>query len=228
MDGSPRRRAARGSAGLIARTRPPGTGPSAAARIVRRTALAVVLATALAAVAGEAVLRAMLPALSLSLQRLAPDFSLISLAVGTGPGMSLRADVTLARAVVSGERVYWPDPRGRATASTPAGHALLPPLVIAIALSAWPPRRLREYPLRAALACPPAAALVMLDTPAVLIASVWSTFPEPRAGALTGMWAAFLQTGGRFALALTIAGLTIAVAARLSKGRDRPSELTAA
>lgn len=143
MDGSPRRRAARGSAGLIARTRPPGTGPSAAARIVRRTALAVVLATALAAVAGEAVLRAMLPALSLSLQRLAPDFSLISLAVGIGAGMSLRADVTLPRAVVSGERVYWPDPRGRATAST-------------------------------------------------------------------------------------IAGLTIAVAARLSKGRDRPSELTAA
>lgn len=110
---------------------------------MRRTALAVVLATALAAVAGEAVLRAMLPALSLSLQRLAPDFSLISLAVGIGAGMSLRADVTLPRAVVSGERVYWPDPRGRATAST-------------------------------------------------------------------------------------IAGLTIAVAARLSKGRDRPSELTAA
>lgn len=193
-----------------------------AAMIAARTAAAALVAIALAAAAGEAVVRTMLPVLGAAFTRLAPDFRLLSLTVDTtGTDRALRAEVTLARAVVAGGRAYLPDPRGRAVVSTPAGHALIAPLVAGVVLAAWPAGGRREHAARAAVALPLLFALVALDTPAVLAATVWAAFPAADPGLPLPRWAAFLQAGGRIALAAAIAGLAIVVAARPGPGRGR-------
>jgi hypothetical protein len=191
-----------------------------ATRIAARTAAAALVAIALAAAAGEAAVRTMVPVLGAAFAWLAPDFRLLSLTVDTtGTDRTLRAEVTLARAVVAGGRAYLPDPRGRAVASTPAGHALVAPLVVGVALVAWPAAGRREHAARAAVALPLLVALVALDTPAVLAATVWTAFPDADPSLPLPRWAAFLQAGGRVALAAAIAGLAVAVVARAGRGR---------
>jgi hypothetical protein len=117
----------------------------------------------------------------------------------------VRIDVGLARPLSLNGRTFYPDPRGRATASTLVGNVTLPcVLMIAVSL-AWPCRSGRRFVMRALVLMPALLLLCLLDVPFILWASIWGLIvqaADPNRFSPLLMWCDFLLGGGGFALAM--------------------------
>ena len=114
-----------------------------------------------------------------------------------------------------------PDPRGEATAFTPAGHALVAPLVAALAAAAWPARSRREQVLRVGLWLPIGAALLIVDPPLMLASTIWQLMVDgaaPGTSSLLGSVAGFLSGGGRIVSGLAAAAAVVG----LCRGKSAP------
>jgi len=186
-----------------------------------RFLLASVLLLALAQVFGQDIVATMLPVFRWELGRLDDHYRILFLGLASqGADSVVRLDVTLARPVVVGARVIFPDPRGFATVTTLVGHLLQPAIVLLAVLAAWPVRRLAEYPARFCCGIPLLAGVLMIDVPFVLLAEIWAMFAPGGFSPLIA-WSGFLQSGGRLALALALAAFAVAIAQRaggLSRG----------
>jgi hypothetical protein len=132
-----------------------------------------------------------------------------------GADQVVRIVVGQAHCLVLKGVAYCGDPRGRANASTLVGHvSMSAALLLTIAL-AWPVARWREYGGR--LLCLPLALGLMwaLDVPMVLWASLWSLHVDafaPDTFSPLLLWQAFLQGGGRLALAVVLGSAVVRLA----------------
>jgi hypothetical protein len=99
---------------------------------------------------------------------------------------------------------------------------LLMPALVAVLVLGWPAAGTREWAARLGVAALGLPALIALDVPVVLASGVWDLFPgaATRAG-LTGVWAAFMDGGGRFAVAVLLGAAAVAAGKRFP-GRRPP------
>lgn len=197
-----------------------------------RFLLACVLLLTLARVFSHDFVAALLPVFRWELGVLDDHYRILFLGLASqGADSVVRLDVTLARPVIAGARVILPDPRGTATVTTLAGHLLQPAILMLAVLAAWPARRKAEYLLRAGCGLPLLVLLLMADLPFVLLAEIWSMFVDTHApGRFSPLvaWSAFLQSGGRLALALALAAFAVAIAQSaggLPRGGNMPKGL---
>jgi hypothetical protein len=200
-----------------AKSTPPAARPAAAAAL-RRLLLAAVLLIPFAVWVGPAVQGLLLPATRAAFEFIAPDLRVRSIQAATVDGeRRVTIVVTLARTTVIGERVLMPDPRGEASAHTPAGHAWTAPLALALALAAWPVRGRAEWLWRLAGGLPAALLLLATDPALMLAAAIWQLMIDsvaPGTPVVLASVAAVLLGGGRIVLGLGAAA-ALAVLARL-------------
>lgn len=140
-----------------------------------------------------------------------------------GPDRVIRLEVGLSRQIVMNGHVVNPDPRGKATASTIAGHVTLPAIIAIATAFAFRARRLTAYLWRALALVPALMCLWMIDVPFILLASIWGLVIQMLdPGRFSGlrMWSVFLQGGGELALAAVI-GVTIGVLVGSRIGQER-------
>lgn len=177
--------------------------------VLFRGMVAGILFTALAILHGPALVEACLPVYRIVFSWLMDDFNLRALTLDReGADRVVRATVGWKPVVVLDGRVLYPDPRGSATASTLAAHALQGPLVMLAAAFAWPAYRMAEYAWRGLLLVPLLAVLVLSDVPVVLAGELWRMVRDALALNLTSpllTWTSFVHGGGRYALALAAA-----------------------
>jgi hypothetical protein len=180
-----------------------------------RLVLAGGLVLLFVSLAGEHIVRAALPLMEKVFVLAAPDFRVLEFGVVHAQSERRIAVVaTLRRTAVVGSRVLVPNAKGRAEAITPMAHTLHGGALALLIASAWPARHRRELSWRMAVALPLAAALVVLDAPLVLAASLWQLLRDALApnetSALIGL-SAFLRGGGRYVLAVLAAAAAIEV-----------------
>jgi hypothetical protein len=194
---------------------------SALRGFVLRFLLIVTVLAALAAFGEERLVEALLPGMKYELTRLDGTFRIDQLSVvKDGADRAVRVEVGLARPLALNGRTFYPDPRGKASASTLVGNAILPcVLLIAVAL-AWPVRSLRSFAARALLLIPLLLLLLALDGPFLLWGALWGLVLQaagiPNAFSPLLIWSDFLLNGGGLALALVLGACVAAVAERLS------------
>lgn len=197
----------------------PGAGWSGAA-VAWRLVLATVVLLPVVVLFGESWVRLCLPVYAKVFSWVVPEFRLIDMAIATeGADRVVRAEVTLDRMVILGNRVFSPDPRGRAHATTLAMNALLGPAIALMTAFVWPVRRRAEVAWRTLLLLPLATLTMLVDAPCVLAAELWAILREAsEAGDLSALlwWKGFLQGGGRYAM-----GIALGVTAVLSCSRAR-------
>jgi hypothetical protein len=178
---------------------------------------------AAAAMWGDALLRAMLPALALAIAWLEPAFALQHLdLVQTPAGSRVRAQVMLAHTIVVGQGVIVPHPLGQAFAWVPATAAWQLPLLMAVTVAAYPARNWREWPRRGCAFVLAVPALAVLDLPVVLTAEFWRPLMavhDVDGWQLHVVWSDFLHQGGRVCVALVCG--TAVVAVSRAAGRSR-------
>lgn len=190
--------------------------------IAARLLLASGLLLALVLVFEKPLMETMLPLFRWELGQLDDRYRILFFGLaGQGADSVLRLDVTLVRPVVVGAHVVMPDPRGFATVTTLSGNLLQPVVVVFALVAAWPVTRKIEYFLRVACGLPMVILFLLADVPFVLLAQIWAMFVESHApgqfSPLLG-WSAFLQSGGRLAIALALAALTVAMGRRMTMG----------
>jgi hypothetical protein len=171
---------------------------------------------------GQQVIDIFLPAFTLMFGWAADDFQLLRLAVDhEGADLVLRATVMWKHIMFLGPHVIYPDPRGTANASTLLAHALQGPLTAILAAIAWPTSqpvlhgsmvRWRERVLRTLFMLPLLGLLIMIDLPLVLAGELWHFTLDalaPDTFCALVSWKFFMQGGGRYALAMALAGLAV-------------------
>jgi hypothetical protein len=190
----------------------PGAAQAAAhlaTRSLWRLLLAAVVMIPLAVLAGPCAQRALLPLTRVVFETVAPDLQVrrLQLADSDG-GHRISVVATLARTTVIGEKVLVPDPRGEASAFTPAGQAWTAPLAAALALAAWPARRRAAWLWRLAGFVPLAALMLAADPALMLAAAIWQLMIDsvaPGTPVVVASLAAVLLGGGRIVLGLAAA-----------------------
>ena len=167
------------------------------------------------------VATALLPAMKAELGWLDENYNILDMQVRQqGSDSSVWMQVGQAHSIVIGERVFMPDPRGRATASTLLGNAALPVVLILSCVLAAPFRQARTSTERAvklglyrALATGVACVVVLAtDVPFTLWASIWGIhmdIAQPDRFSPLLIWRDLLNGGGRLALGM---GLGLAIA----------------
>jgi hypothetical protein len=181
------------------------------------------LATLLAAMAlhfGTQIGDALIPAFKAEIQWLDDHYRVDSLSLDhEGADQVFRLEVGQAQSIVLNGQVFYPDPRGKANASTLLGNAILPTaMLIALAMS-WPPRLKGDYLYRIGALLLALPLLLSIDVPMVLWASIWSLHVNNFAPDLVSpllIWLKFLQNGGRLACPLVLGVMVIAITGRIS------------
>lgn len=184
---------------------------------------------------GETLINGCLPIFRAVFDGVSGDFQLLNLAVDNeGVDRVLRATVTWKQITVINGVTLAPDPRGTANASTLLAHALQGPLVALLAVCGWPlrngPGTWAEGLCRFAVLAPLVLIVLIVDVPVVLVGELWAlvldTLDPERVSALV-IWKSFMQGGGRYALALAAAAISVQtgswLACRLIQPRnDKP------
>lgn len=205
-------------------------GPGAAAGVLTRSlakflGLAVVLGL-LVAWQGQWVGQAFSPLFESELRALDRTFRVDRVSVDhDGPDPVFLLEVGLARPVSLNGQTFYPDPRGRATASTLVGNLTLPcVLLLAIAL-AWPVRNGRFLAIRTLVLVPTLLLLCALGVPLILWAGIWGVIihaADPDRLSPLLLWRDFLLDGGTFALALTLGAAVGQIGAPSRPQKSRP------
>lgn len=143
------------------------------------------------------------------------DYQILFLGLATqGADSVIRLDVTLAKPVLLAGQFILPDARGSANVTTLVGHALQPLAVALIVLLAWSCQKWQAMALRLTVLIPLLTLTLALDVPFVFAAELWGLFIDGLApGTWSPMiaWSTFLQGGGRIALGLTAALVSVAI-----------------
>jgi hypothetical protein len=191
---------------------PPGARQAATGALLRLL-LSAALLIPLAAWFGPTLQRGLLPATVATFEFIAPDLRVRSMQAATVDGeRRVTVVVTLARTTVIGEKVLMPDPRGEATAHTPAGHAWTAPLVALLALAAWPTRGRAEAIWRLLGGIAVSLLLLATDPALMLAATIWQLMIDnvaPGTPALLASLAGVLLGGGRIVLGLAAAAAIV-------------------
>ena len=143
------------------------------------------------------------------------DYRILFLGLATqGADSVIRLDVTLAKTVLVGGQFIVPEARGSANVTTLVGYAVQPMAVALIVLLAWSCQNWQTMVLRLAVLIPLLSVTLALDVPFVFAAELWGLFLDALApGRWSPMlaWSAFLQGGGRIALGLAAALVSVSI-----------------
>lgn len=166
----------------------------------------------------------LLPAFAALFSLLDEQFRIQLLQLGhQGADTVIRLQATLARPLFLNGQLFLPDPRGVATVTTTIGTILQAPIVCGALVLAWPARSNGERCRRLLGALPALTLLLAIDTPFILLASLWDLFLhslEPGRFSLLLVWQQFLIGGGRLALAIAL-GVGVIALSRWHGGRTR-------
>lgn len=180
-------------------------------RLVLSTA--VVLAAANFAARDVVVL--LIPALSWALGLVAADFRILGFEFVTDhDNASIVALALLDHTIILGGRAIVPDGVSPMIVGTTVGTVMQPLLAALVLVIAWPAGRL-EMLLRIALAAVLVFGVLMADTPFSMAAWLWKVqlqAHDPGGASPLVWWSLFLDGGGRLALGLIAAVISIALA----------------
>ena len=161
--------------------------------------------TALAALFRVQILRVLLPLFLWEIEWLGDDFSVTGIALKTiSADLWIGIDAGLARPVVGGGKILFPDPGLGMTVFTLAGYVLETLIVFVGVALAWPLSGWREGLLRFLTAIPVLLIALMIDVPRVLLAALWKGILNDlgdRSVHPLLAWESFLSYGGRLGLA---------------------------
>jgi hypothetical protein len=182
-----------------------------------RAVLALVLLTALGAVAQARLIAHLLAPWRTVIETLEPDFRVVDLqSKASGVEPLIEVTVAPARVIVVGGRAVAADASAHAQASTPRGGVWLLMSVFVATLLAWPVRQpRREWLLRAAIGTPLLAALLLLDIPIALLGPLREVIVDHLAPGAFDLWIVgshFLRSGGRALLGIAGAALVCLLA----------------
>lgn len=168
--------------------------------------------------------RLLLPLLHGALVVVADDFEIRRFElVDERANASIGALAVLRRSLFLGGQAIVPDGNQAMVVGTTIGTVLQPVMVLLMLVLAWPAGR-AELALRLLVAAALTLPLLLLDTPLSLAAWLWDAqikAYEPGRASLLVDWNVFLNGGGRLALGLIAAALSIALAQRLAAGLRR-------
>lgn len=169
---------------------------------------------------GDAMARALAPWFARQVQAMDANYQVRSLVVERLAGERVfRLEVSQSRCIVLRQHVHCPHPLGRARASTLMGHLMLTTALMCAVTLAWPARRhghaslgeaLQATAWRVPCLCGAVPVVWALDVPMVLWAQIWRLHVDAFAPGMQTpvlIWADFLGSGGRMALALALAWL---------------------
>ncbi len=194
--------------------------------IAGRLLLTWALLNAAALFSGETLGRHLVPFYRAVLAGASKHYEVTSLRVAqVGPDTAFSLQVRTAGARVIGQTTV---PDGLPlSSSTLLGHALQPMIVLYAVLLAWPVPRLRQRCLLLVVSLPCLVVLECLDVPLVLLGALedlmlYNLDPEALADSLLVKWMDIMNSGGRLALALVGAGVTIGMADKLDLFSRQP------
>ena len=185
--------------------------------IAWRGLMALILLTALGALAQAQAVAQLLAPWRTVIELLEPDFRVIELqSKASGVEPVIEVIVAPARVIVVGSRAVAADASAHAQASTPRGGVWLLISVFVATLLAWPLRQPRlEWLLRAAIGAPLLGALLLLDIPIALLGPLREVIVEHLAPGEIDLWIVgsnFLRGGGRSLIAIAGAALVCLLA----------------
>lgn len=189
----------------------------------------LLLLGALAYTHGSAWVAQLLPAFKTELNWLDDTYLIHALTIDqVGADQVVRIVVSQAHCIVLDGVAHCGDARGRAQASTLAGHVLVTGIGLCVLVLAWPARSWRSRLWRIAL-LPAALTLIWaLDLPFVLWASIWRLHVEafaPHIWSPLLAWCQFLETGGRMGLVFLGAGAVVGMAKRMDRQGARAGQV---
>ena len=142
-----------------------------------------------------------------------------------GADQVIRASFGLRGCLSIGGRMMCDIAEPLGNASTLLGNATVPGVLLLAITLGWPTTSWREVGMRGLLALGGLLLLCVTDVPLTLAAAFWDLWQEDvlriRAYSPLQTWAAFLQAGGRDALALVLAVAAVALGAVLGTGTRR-------
>ena len=196
------------------------------AEFVLRLAAASILVLWAFQLWGASIVEATAPAVRAAWQLVDSDFAIIDLTVAPeGRQDVLRVRADFAHPVyVNGYRLEplgaRPGDGGWHQSQVTIGGVLQGATAALIALLMWPARSVRSFLTRLAIGLPALLVLTAFDAATALLANLWMLFTEEWDP--NGLWPSIvlvklLDGGGRFAAALVIAVLIIALADRLGR-----------
>lgn len=185
---------------------------------VARLLLFLAASVCLLASQAEALGRVLAPWFEAQVQAMDANYQVRSLTLERLSGERVFSlEVSQSRCIVLRQRVHCPHPLGRARASTLMGHLMLTTALMCSVTLAWPVRRrgraspreaLGAAAWRVACLCCAVPLVWALDVPMVLWAQIWRFHVDALAPGMQTpllVWADFLASGGRIALALSLA-----------------------
>jgi hypothetical protein len=188
----------------------------------RRSLLATSTVAALALLAlvmfWRPVVQAVLPLQAWMMQSFTNDFRVLSLSLqrqGLDEAVSVRLAVPRTMKRQDGSWATLP-PQATIDSSVSAAKSVLPLACVLLVLVMWPVSDRREYGVRAVAGLLAALVMLALDFPVVLLGLAWGSLHDAVPGLPTShaeSFARFLESGGRFCLALS-ASLLVVVGAR--------------
>jgi hypothetical protein len=199
------------------------TAPQDAASSATHIALRLVLATALVLTAAyffsRDAVRLLMPMLESALSSVASDYKILRFDFfDERNNTSIGAIVRLEHTLVLGGRAIVPDGQSVMGVAATIGTVLQPVCVAMVLALAWP-AHWREMLLRLLIIAPLLTAVLLVDTPLSMAAWLWDVqlrMHEPGRASPLVWWNTFLNGGGRLALGLIAAALSIALARRLA------------
>lgn len=199
------------------------TAPQHAAGSARHIALRLALATTLVLTAAyffsRDAVRLLMPMLSSALSAVASDYKILRFDFfDERHNASIGAIARLEHTLVLGGRAIVPDGQSVMGVGATIGTVLQPVWVALVLVLAWP-AHWREMLLRLLIIAPLLAAVLLVDTPLSMAAWLWDVhlrMHEPDRASPMVWWNVFLNGGGRLALGLIAAALSIALARQLA------------
>lgn len=164
------------------------------------------------------VVQAMLPLQAWTMQSFTNDFRVLSLSLqrqGLDEAVSVRLALPRTMKRQDGSWATLP-PQATIDSSVSAAKSVLPLACVLLVLVMWPVSDRREYGVRAVAGALAALTMLALDFPVVLLGLAWGSLHDAVPGLPTShieALARFLESGGRFCLALS-ASLLVVVGAR--------------
>jgi hypothetical protein len=187
----------------------------------RDLALRLILATGLAAAlvfaVGRPLVQASLPLLQAVTDFVWPQYiGRVALADAPG-GAMLQLTVTTGREIPLGRDLYVPAGQRIDPASSSLAHVLVPVVILAAALVAWPLAGRRDLFVRLLAVVPLALVVLALTAPFSLVGLLEIGVAELRGRVMAGgaretwpiAYLIFLESGGRWLLPIVLAGLTV-------------------
>lgn len=162
---------------------------------------------------GDSITSILLPAFKSEIELLVPQVRINALSVGkAGADSVIRLDASPAPVVVVAGRLLPLAPQTRFRISTLTGHVSQAGILFIAVLIAWPATSPGTRLARLALGVPLLPLLSLIDVPMVLASELNQTLRELAAEsslAPLDAWKQFLEGGGRLALPIVAAAITI-------------------